>query len=151
MPGAQDVLREIVALNKRRTNEGIAPIEYQRWLDLSAQLKRQFPGHPPLGGRGETQIPVEFEDFDSLLDTAMYNIQPIGIFLNTPFAADVGIKLGLVVFVKESGREYRGRVAVVSNNVGPDFSTIHLGMGLKFVEQKSDLRALMERLHSESS
>jgi hypothetical protein len=47
-------------------------------------------------------------------------------------AAEVGSKLG-----------------VVSNNVGPGFSTAMLGMGLRFTERKSDLRAALERLCEE--
>lgn len=146
MPEAQDVLREVVALNKRRATEGISPIEYQRWLDLNAKLSTAFPGHPPLGRRGKTRIRVEFRSFDSLLDAAMFNIRPIGIYLNTPFAAEVGTKFELVAFVKEAGETFRGGVEVVSNNLGPDYSTAHLGMGMKFVERTCKLRSLLERL-----
>jgi hypothetical protein len=150
MPAAQDVLRELIALNKRRTGEGIGPIEYQRWLDLAAQLKRQFPRHPPLGGRGETQIRVEFQDSVSLLDAAMFNVKPVGIYLSTPFAAEVGVRFGLVVFVKQTGGTFRGRVEVISNNIGPDYSTVHLGMGMKFVEQHCELSQLLEDLHAQT-
>ena len=38
MPRTQDALREVVALNKRRTREGITPLEYLRWLDLYKSL-----------------------------------------------------------------------------------------------------------------
>ncbi len=145
MPSAQDVLREVVALNKRRTAEGLTPLEYQRWLDLGGKLRKEFPGHPPLG-RGETQIRVEFRDFDRLRASTMLNIRPIGIYVNTPFAAEVGSNFGLVVFIKENGEEFRSRVEVVSNNVGPDYSTAHLGMGMKFIENDCQLRRVLDRL-----
>jgi hypothetical protein len=46
MPEPLDRLREVAALNRRRTGEGITPLEY--WLDLSAKLRSDFPNHPPL-------------------------------------------------------------------------------------------------------
>ena len=146
MPRAQDVLREVVALNKRRTHEGLTPLEYQRWLDLSAKLRKHFPTHPSLGGRGETHIRVEYANSDALQDATMLNVHPIGIYANTPFAAEMGAKFGLVVFVKESGEEFRSRVEVVSNNVGPDFSTANLGMGMKFIENNCELRRVLNGL-----
>ena len=148
MSSAQDRLREVVSLNKRRTGEGITPLEYQRWLDLSAKLREDFPGHPPLGGRGETCIRVEFHDLEDVRASTMLNVRPIGIFVSTPFAAEVGASFGLVAFVKDTQAAYRSRVEVVSNNVGPDYSTANLGMGLKFTNASCELRQLLEELHS---
>ncbi len=149
MPTPQDMLREVVALNKRRTTEGITPIEYQRWLDLSAKLRKAFPDHPRLGGRGLTQIRIDFRDEKELLESTMFNIRPIGLFISTPFAAEVGSKFGVVVFVKATGEELRAKVEVVSNNVGPGFSTAMLGMGLRFAQRDSELRAALEKLCAE--
>lgn len=143
---AQDVLREVVALDERRTSEGISPLEYQRWLDLGEKLRKQFPGHPPLGGRGETRIRVELRDEDALRDATMLNVRPTGIYVNTPFAAEVGAKFALIVSVKQSGKEFRSRVEVVSNNVGPEYSTAKLGMGMKFLEKDCELRRVLDRL-----
>ncbi len=147
MATPQDMLREVAALNRRRTRDGISPIEYQRWLDLRQKLSVAFPAYPPLKSRTTTWIRVEFRDEDALLDSMMFNIRPIGIFIMTPFAAEVGAKLGLVVFVQSTGEQLRARVEVVSNNVGPDFSTALLGMGLRFTERVSDLRSALEKIH----
>jgi len=146
MTSPQDILKEVVALNKRRTTAGISPLEYQRWLDLSARLRKEFPGHPPLGGRAETRIRAEFRDLEALRSATMPNIRPIGIWLNTPFAADVGTTFVLVAVLKESGEELCGRVEVVSNDIGPDYSTAELGMGMKFREHDCALRTTLERL-----
>ena len=51
-----------------------------------------------------------------------------------------------MALIKESGVEYRGQVEVVSNNVGPDFSTANLGMGLRFTKSSSELRSLLDHL-----
>ena len=146
MSSLQDILREVFALNKRRTTEGITPLEYQRWLDLSGKLRKEFPSHPPLGGRGDTCIRVELEDEDALHNATMLNMLPIGIYVNTPFAAEVGTRLGLVVFIKSTAQEFRTRIEVVSTNIGPEFSTAHLGMGMKFVDRDCDLRRALNRL-----
>lgn len=146
MPGPQDLLREIFVLNRRRTSEGISPLEYQRWLDVSAKLRKEFPDHPPLGGRGDTCIRIEFGDHEELRAATMLNVRPIGLYVNTPFAAEVGTGFCLVVLVKETGCEYRSKVEVVSNNVGPDYSTANLGMGMKFTERSCELRSLLDEL-----
>ena len=142
----QDLLREVVSLNRRRTNEGLTPLEYQRWLDVSEQLRTEFSDHPAFGGRGETRIRVEFEDREALRKGAMLNVRPIGIYVNTPFAAEVGSQFELVTFVKETGAEYLSKVEVVSNNVGPGFSTANLGMGMRFREQSCRLRSALRAL-----
>ena len=150
MPEPQDRLREVAALNRRRTGEGITPLEYQRWLDLSAKLRSDFPNHPPLGGRGDTCIRVEFRDAADLRASTMQNVRPIGVYVNTPFAAEVGSTFLLVAIVKDTGVEFRSRVEVVSNNVGPGFSTANLGMGMRFREADCELRRVLDRLCGET-
>ena len=49
--------------------------------------------------------------------------------------------------MKETGDEYVGPVKVVSNNVGPDFSTRDLGMGVRFDSPECPLRAALEALY----
>ena len=145
MRSAQEILREVVGLNKRRTGEGLTPLEYQRWLDVSAQLRKAFPNHPPLG-RGETCLRIEYRDLEDLHSWVMLNIHPIGIFVNTPFAPEVGSRFRILATIKETGKQYESWVEVVSNNVGPDYSTAHLGMGLRFTRSSCELRSLLDEL-----
>jgi Tfp pilus assembly protein PilZ len=146
MPSPQDLLREYVDLNNRRAGAGITPLEYQRWLDLGQQLGKAFPGHPPLGQRGETRIVVEFKDREHLEKAVMMNIRPVGLFVNTPFAPNRGTKLDLRVHVEETGEVFNSRVVVVSIDVGAEFSTAVQGMGLKFRDANCELRAVLDEL-----
>ena len=75
---------------------------------------------------------VDFEDDRELSRAVMMNVRPIGLFVNTPFAPEPGTKLELRVSVAETGDVFETSVTVVSNNVGPEFSTAALGMGLRF-------------------
>ena len=146
MQSPQNLLREFVALNRKRSGAGITPLEFQRWLDLSQQLRRKFPDHPPLGERGATRICVEFASRVALKDGVMLNGRPIGTFVATPFAPEKGTKFELRVLVVETGEEFESQVEVVSMNVGPEFSTQYLGMGLRFVQSRCDLRSVLDEL-----
>jgi hypothetical protein len=134
------------ALDKRRTAEGITPLEYRALLDLSARLRKQFPKHP-VGRCGETLVRVEFFDLEELRSCTMFDVKPIGVYLSTPFAATVGTKFTLVAAVKKTTDESRCRVEVVSNNVGPDFSAASLGMGLKSLERDCELIRMLCHLN----
>ncbi len=52
--------------------------------------------------------------------------------------------------MKATGEQCAGPVVVVSNNVGPDFSTRDLGMGVRFDSGNSPLREALEALFSGS-
>lgn len=146
MRNPQDLLREFVELSKKRVGTGVTPLEYQRWLDLGQQLERAFPNHPPLGQRGETRMLVEFKNRDRLAESVMMNVRPIGLFIDTPFAPESGTRLTLLVLVEDTGEVFRSRVVVVSNNVGPGFSTRSLGMGVRFSNSECELRAVLNEL-----
>lgn len=146
MSNPQDLLREFVALDRERRATGVTPLEYQRWMDLRQQLGRKFPDRPPLGRRGIIRIRAEFPSRAALKDAVMLNLRPIGIFVGTPFAPEKGTSFELRVFVLETGERFDSDVEVVSNNVGPDFSTQNLGMGLRFVRSSCDLRNVLNEL-----
>jgi Tfp pilus assembly protein PilZ len=146
MADPQALLREYAALDQRRQGDGVTPLEYQRWLDLRARLARAFPGRPPPGGAGPVVLCVEFATRARLAASVMMNLRPVGLFVNTPFAAERGARFSLRVRLVETGEEFTSPVVVVSNNVGPDFSTAKLGMGLRFAEASCPLRDALERL-----
>ncbi len=142
----QDLLREYAQLNRKRRSGGVTPLEYQRWLDLRAMLEKTFPGRPPPGSRGTSHMRVDYADDRELRQCVMMNVRPIGLFVNTPFAPDPGTGLRLHVHVLATGRVFESRVSVVSNNVGPDFSTAALGMGLRFATADCELRRHLEEI-----
>lgn len=146
MRGPQDLLREYALINRKRKDCGISPLEYQRWLDLRRQLERAFPDRPPLAAGGETRLRVEFSTLKKLADAVMWNVRPVGLFVHTPFAPDHGTRLVLILVIEETGETHETPVIVVSNNVGPEFSTTSLGMGLRFTSQASPLSARLEEV-----
>jgi hypothetical protein len=147
-PNPQDLLREFAGLNRRRKSEGISPLELQRWSDLQQQLARAFPARAPLSTGGLVRVRVEFHAEQELREAIMVNVRPIGLFVHTPFAPEAGYVFALRVFVKETGESYDGEVKVISNNVGPDFSTASLGMGLRFTKAESTLRTALDRIYT---
>jgi Tfp pilus assembly protein PilZ len=146
MRAPQDLLREYAHINRKRKNSGVSALEYQRWLDLRQQLERVFPDRPPLGTGGETRLRVEFSTLKKLADAVMWNVRPVGLFVHTPFAPEKGTHLVLVIAIEETGETHETPVVVVSNNVGPDFSTTALGMGLRFTSPDSGLSARLEEI-----
>ena len=146
-PSPQDLLREFASLNRHRKGDGISPLELQRWKDLHRQLTEAFPDRPPLGMGGPVHVRVKFQSESELRSSIMANVRPIGLFVHTPFAPDAGFVFTLHVLVKQTGESYEGEVKVVSNNVGPDFSTASLGMGVRFTKSESTLRAALDRIY----
>jgi hypothetical protein len=145
-PSAQDLLREFARLNRRRKDSGVTPLELQRWLDLRGKLEKAFPGRPPPDG-GRTLVRVEFETCRCLSQAIMAEVRPVGLFLPTPFTCDPGTRFELKVVVMETGEAYESPVVVVSNNVGPGFSTGALGMGVRLEAADCPLRRALEALY----
>ena len=145
-PSPQDLLREFAALNRRRRGAGVTPLEYQRWRDLAQRLKAAFPNQPALAETGKVRLLVEMKDEAELRAAVMMNVRPVGLFVNTPFPPDRGTRFELRVQLVETGEIFTSRVVVVSNNVGPEFSTCSFGMGLKFRQPDCELRRKLEEL-----
>ena len=146
MQALQDLLREYAQINRRRKSCGISPLEYQRWLDLRQQLEQAFPNRPALGTGGTTRLRVEFSRLEKLANSVMWNVKPVGLFVNTPFAPNIGTLFVMILVVKETGETYETPAVVVSSNVGPDFSTAALGMGLRLTVQDCGLFSRLEEL-----
>jgi hypothetical protein len=146
MADPQALLREYAGLDQRRKDEGVSPLEYLRWLDLRGRLAKAFPGRPAPGSGGAVVVRVEFATQAKLAASVMMNMRPVGLFVHTPFVAERGARFTLRVLLAETGEEFTSPVVVVSNNVGPEFSTAKHGMGLRFTEATCPLREALERL-----
>ena len=146
MRANHDLLREYAQLNRRRKDDGITPLEFQRWLDLRKRLERAFPDKPALGLGGDTRICVEFASLVALAKAVMMNLRPVGLFVPTPFAPEEGPRFELRVTVRDTREVFDSPVVVVFQNVGPEFSTTALGMGVRFTRSMCPLRARLEEL-----
>ena len=76
----------------------------------------------------------------------MMNVRPVGLFVNTPFAPEPGTRFQLRVHIEATACVFDSAVEVVSNDLGPGFSTAALGMGLSFSEPESTLKQHIEKL-----
>jgi hypothetical protein len=138
----QDDLREYAQLNRKRKSEAISPIEYLRWQDIKRKLEKTFPGRPVPGGGGAVRMVVQYASEAELRSCVMANVNPIGLFVRTPFTPDPGDRFELEVALQDSGTRFAANVTVVSNNVGPGFSTENMGMGVR-VNSEGALYALL--------
>jgi hypothetical protein len=92
-------------------------------------------------------VVVAFDTRRTLRQAIMVNLRPIGLFVPTPFAAAPGTRFDLSVTIEETNDTADGPVVVVSNNVGPEFSTRSLGMGVRFEADDCPLRRLLSKVH----
>jgi len=141
----QDLLREYALLNRKRKSDGVTPLEYLRWQDLKGKLEKTFPGRPAPGGGGRVQVLIEYASARELAGSIMRNVKPIGLFVHTPFAPERGERFDLRVRLAGQAGHFDGNVSVASNNLGPDFSTADLGMGVRLNDQGS-LYALLRKI-----
>ncbi len=147
------LLREFRALESKRVGPGVTPLEYQRWLDVQRELKQSIPQGNPPGGverrrhrRIPTRMLVRFRTLDGLRDAVIHNISTGGLFINTPFAAEIGTELTLCIQVADSDDALDLHCEVVSTNIGDGFSTGELGMGVKFTSLDSQGRRAVDQL-----
>jgi len=154
--GLLPLLREFGMLERKRVGTGVTPLEYQRWLELRDRMRAEFPeGRRPQGDdrrtskRVPTRMIAEFQNPEHLKQAVVRNISRGGLFLNTPFAAELGTQLVLKVKISETGDLAEIPCEVVSANVDADLSHSKVGMGLKFKSlspaQKGDLKKLFEK------
>ena len=133
-------LREFADLEKRRTTVGVTPLDYMRWLDLMQQLDADKPpaaqqaadderrAHP----RSPTRMQIEFKTPVHFRRGRLSNFSRGGVFVNTPFAPDVGTELVVLMHIESENLTLEVPATVVSNNIGDGLSTTALGMGLRF-------------------
>lgn len=154
MSSPHEIFREYVQLERQRTGIGVTPLEYQRWLDLGRKLNQGVSAGTPASGaeRRETvrvpsRLRVSFKDRNRFRQALMKNLSREGIFINTPFGPDVGTRLELRLGIDSTGEEHLIPVEVVSNNIGPDYSTASIGMGVRILDVSDDLRKVIDDLY----
>jgi Tfp pilus assembly protein PilZ len=143
------LLREVRNLERRRTAEGITPLEYQRLRDLRQRLARKLApgalGEDPEKDR-TTRIVVEFRNPASLNRARIRNLARGGLFVPTPFPPDLGTQLELRVRVTSTGDDLMLPCEVVTNHVGDGFTTQDLGMGVQLKPLDPVVKRELEKL-----
>ncbi len=151
MSDFQLLFREYMHLDRKRTGDGLTPLEYQRWRALSRELGKRFSKGPPKGGaerrdsvRVPTRLKVSFASPDAVSQAWMTNISRGGLFINTAFPAETGTRLDLELRIESTAETLRVPVEVVSSNVGDAFNTGELGMGVRFMPMPDGLRKKLD-------
>lgn len=147
------LLREYGSLERKRIREGVTPLEYQRWLDLEKTLATQiFHGEGP-GGierrrhlRVPTRMLAQFKTRDHLKDAVISNISRGGLFINTPFTAEIGSFFVLCIRVDATRDAVDVPCEVVSHGVSDNFCTQEPGMGVKFMNLNAEQRETVDKL-----
>ena len=148
------LFREYIHLERKRTGEGLSPLELQRWTALKRVLGKEFsPGlsDEKADQRGSVRIPtrlaVAFRNLGELQSSLMTNLSRGGLFVATEQPAAIGTRLDLQLHVEETGEKIDVPTEVVSHDVGPNFSSGERGMGLRFLEMKPETQRAIDELY----
>ena len=106
------LIRKFGGLERKRPGNGATPLEFQRCFDLKGQKGQNFgksrqAGLYAMGGDGEKARPtgllVEYKTRDHLIESIVSNIQPAGLFVPTPFAAEIGKAFLVRISIEQAG------------------------------------------------
>ena len=136
------LMREFGDLARRRVGVGVTPLEYQRYLDLKSRIGRRFSDKGairPHGGNRRapssslTRLVVSYANRDALLSSIVDNINPVGLLVTTPFAAEVGTRFLIKVSLEREGEaaEFPAVVVTSITRGALTLSTSNFGMSLK--------------------
>ncbi len=135
----------------------MTPLEYQRWLDLKHRLTAGLSDGPPVGSRERraslrvpTRLRVEFATAGGFERARIRDLSQGGIFVATPFAAELGTELVLRISIESTGDVIELPAVVVTNNVEDGFTTGNLGMGLRFRTLSPEQKARIHQLQMQA-
>lgn len=157
MPNAEHVqrllplVREYGRLERKRTQDSVTPLEFERWAELRLLLEKSFPqGERPSGGerrqtlRLPTRMLVEYASKGELESALIRNISRGGLFIATDAAEQVGAKITLLIRVGEDGHAVELPAEVASTHVSD--RTGQQGMGCKFGQLNAEQQQLVDEM-----
>ena len=151
------LMREFGSLARKRVGHGVTPLEYQRWLDLKARIGQRFgrseaPGPDDESRAGDegtpTRLLVDYPSRAVLVDAVLENVQPVGLLVRTPFAADVGTRFLVCLHIELEGEDAEFPAEVVTSIAqgSHTLSTTSMGMSLKLLRTNPVQRAGLSKL-----
>ena len=134
------LMREFGDLARKRV--GVTPLEYQRYRDLKSQIGRRFSGKGKIRKQGgkrranqasRTRLVVPYVNRVALISSIVENIKPAGFLVNTPFAAEIGTRFLVKLFLENEGEtaEFPAVVVTSITQGALTLSTTSMGMSLK--------------------
>ena len=154
MADVQTRFRQFLFLDRKRADVGLTPTELRRWIKLKRILNQEFsPGtsYEQVDRRDSVRVPtrlqVGFSGSRALRACLMTNISRGGIFVSTDTPAEIGTRLELVIEIEDSGEHILVPAEVISVNARLDTASPQQGMGLRFLEMKSDVKQKVDELY----
>ncbi len=130
---------EYLRLEKKRREEGLSTFAHRRWSSLRKNLDPKLV-HSVEPREGDPAI------FDACFKTpwqfqraCMSNISGGGLFVDTEYPAELGTMIKLRIRVEKPKFEIVLIGEVVSQNVSNEYSTSHLGMGIRFCTMDEEM------------
>jgi uncharacterized protein (TIGR02266 family) len=151
MPSIQETFREFAYLDRKRTAEGLTPLEFERWQLLHFRLDGAFTGGAPPGAterRGSLRLPTRLRvTYDGLDDHGgmVVNLSRGGCFIRTELPAPIGTRLTLVVEAANIGESFEIEAEVVSTSLRDIGSG--RGMGVRFESMSPEVVKQVEELY----
>lgn len=106
------LIKEFGGLERKRLGKGVTPLEFRRWFDLKSQMGQNFgksrqAGLSAMGGDGEkarrTGLLVGYKTRDHLIESVVSNIEPAGLCVSTPFAAEIAKSFLVRISIEQEG------------------------------------------------
>lgn len=151
MRSIQEDFREFAYLDRKRTAEGLAAFEFERWQILHHRLDKLFSGGRPEGAREQRQslrLPTRLRVvYDGLSGSegTVANLSRGGCFIKTEVPAARGTRLTLLIEARnlENVLEIEAEVvSVVLRRAG-----FGRGMGLRFLPMPPETQKKLNELY----
>ena len=97
--------------------------------------------------RVPVRLKMQFQTAGELRRCLLTNLSRGGVFVSTAAPPPIGTILRLRIEVAESDLQIEVDGEVVSTNVGNNFDTQHVGMGVRFVEPSPEAQRALDRLY----
>jgi uncharacterized protein (TIGR02266 family) len=150
-------LRDFMALNQRRRDDGLSPADMMRWSQLKDTLHRHFePDVEEQGAqsRASMRVPlvldVNFESRGEVHKCLMTNLSAGGLFVATESPLPIDTRFNLRIRVGKTGEEIELPGEVASVEVNANLTKEERGMGIRFLNLDDAQREQVAELYEDA-
>jgi uncharacterized protein (TIGR02266 family) len=147
-------LRDFMALNQRRRDDGLSPADMVRWSQLKDTLHRHFEPdveEQHAQSRASVRVPlvlnVNFESRGEVHKCLMTNLSAGGLFVATESPLPIDTRFNVRIRVGKTGEEIELPGEVVSVEVNANLTKEERGMGIRFLNLDDAQREQVAELY----
>jgi type IV pilus assembly protein PilZ len=147
-------LRDFMALNQRRRDDGLSPADMVRWSQLKDTLHRHFEPdveEQHAQSRASVRVPlvlnVNFESRGEVHKCLMTNLSAGGLFVATESPLPIDTRFNVRIRVRKTGEEIELPGEVVSVEVNANLTKEERGMGIRFLNLDDAQREQVAELY----